>query len=141
MKIHEFEKYLDCMDDYDNQVEDSSENDNNESDYDRNNGGAGASSGQDNLMRKNSISVTKTVKPRDMDLFSPSSIIKMALGLKLSMQNDDPIFKYEYHTLVLKDRDLRKKIYAEIKACKSYYNNTKKRVKNFSLDEKTMKQF
>jgi len=39
----------------------------------------------------------------------------------------------------LKDRDLRKKIYAEIKACKSYYNNTKKRVKNFSLDEKTMK--
>jgi hypothetical protein len=92
-------------------------------------------------MRKNSISVTKTTKPREMDLFSPNSIIKMANGLKLVISNDDPIFKYEYHSLVLKDRDLRKKIYAEIKACKSYYNNTKKRVKNFSLDEKTMKQF
>jgi len=92
-------------------------------------------------MRKNSISVTKTTKPREMDLFSPNSIIKMATGLKLAIQSEDPIFKYEYHTLVLKDRDLRKKIYAEIKACKSYYNNTKKRVKNFSLDDKTMKQF
>jgi hypothetical protein len=30
VKIHEFEKYLDCMDDYDNQQDESSENDGND---------------------------------------------------------------------------------------------------------------
>lgn len=50
VKIHEFEKYLDNMDDY-QENEDSSDNDNNQSDYDQNN--------QDNqMMRKNSIGVT-----------------------------------------------------------------------------------
>ncbi len=57
------------------------------------------------------------------------------------MQPDDPVFRYEFHSLLLKDKELKKKVYSEIKACKSYYSNPKKRVKNFVLDDKTLKNF
>ena len=78
-------------------------------------------------------------RPREVDLFSIAAIIKRALQSKLNIPPDDPVFKYEYNQLVMKDRELRKKIHSEIKACRSYYNNPKKRIKAFvPIDDKVL---
>jgi hypothetical protein len=39
----------------------------------------------------------------------------------------------------MKDRDLRKKLYIEIKTCTNYYKNTKKRAKSYYIEEKVFK--
>lgn len=70
-------------------------------------------------------------KPKESELYTSASIIKRAMLSKILIPPDDPVFKYEYNQLALKDRDLRKKFHQEIKACCSYYSNTKKRMKAF----------
>lgn len=41
----------------------------------------------------------------------------------------------------MKDRDLRKKIYIEIKTCTNYYKNSKKRSKTYYIEDKAFKQY
>lgn len=57
------------------------------------------------------------------------------------MSADDPVFRSEYSTIIMKDRDLRKKIYIEIKTCTNYYKNSKKRSKTFYIEDKAFKQY
>jgi len=64
-------------------------------------------------------------KPRGAELFSPAAFIKRALVSKLAIPPDDPVFRHEYNYIILRDRDFRKKIFAEIKACRNYYHNQK----------------
>jgi hypothetical protein len=75
------------------------------------------------FLRKSSLSVIHMKKPRGADLFSPAAFIRRALVSKLAIPPDDPVLKHEYNHIILRDRDFRKKIYAEIKACRSYYHN------------------
>lgn len=37
---------------------------------------------------------------------------------KFIISFDDPVFKYEYNELFLKDRDYKKRFYSEVKVCK-----------------------
>ena len=70
-------------------------------------------------------------KPRGTELFSPAAFIKRALAYKLAIPPEDPAFRHEYNYIILRERDFRKKVYAEIKACRSYYHNQKQRGKAF----------
>lgn len=78
-------------------------------------------------------------KQRGADLFSPAAFIKRALVQKMAIPADDPVLKHEYNHIILKDRDFRKKIYAEIKACRSYYHNQKLRGKVYQIEDKILK--
>jgi hypothetical protein len=53
------------------------------------------------------------------------------------------VFKIDYYNLLMKDRDQRKKIYAEIKTCRTYYNNSakKKTGKPYAFDDKVLRSY
>ena len=53
---------------------------------------------------------------------------------KFIIPPDDPVFKYDYNYLFMRDKESRKKVINEIKVCKNY---AKKRKLN--IDEKTLK--
>ena len=76
-------------------------------------------------MRKNSLSVIHMKKPRQVEIISPASLIKRAIQNKLAIAQDDPAHRQDYNCLVLKDKDLKKRVYSEIKSCRTYYNNQK----------------
>lgn len=143
VKIHEFEKYLDDLSDGNEGESDDFADGNDEPDPDGSKGAAADDQQQVpsslKYLRKSSLSVIHMRKPREVDLFSPAALIKRAILSKLAIPPDDPVFRHEYNYILLKDRDFRKKIYSEIKACRSYYNNQKQRGKNFQIDEKVLR--
>jgi hypothetical protein len=40
---------------------------------------------------------------------------------KIVIPPDDPVFKFEYNFLYLKDKELRKKLYIDFKTCSAYF--------------------
>ena len=56
--------------------------------------------------------------------------------MKFVISKYDPVFKYEYNTLFLKDKDTKRKFYAELKGCKNY---AKKKWK-MGIEEKIIKK-
>lgn len=48
---------------------------------------------------------------------------------------DDPVFKYDYNYLFLKDKESRKKLYNEIKVCKNY----SKKQRKINIEERTLR--
>ena len=56
---------------------------------------------------------------------------------KFIIPPDDPVFKYDYSQIFLKDRDAKKRFYNEYKVCRTYY----KKKSRLGFDEKTLKNF